>query len=487
MKTRYPLEKNLFLFSLEDALEISYNLTVNDIEAHADALLAFHAGFSEFFRSATRSVAPHALDYLQGQLLCESRRNMSRMSTQVVERNEQALSHFISTSPWEDTPLLEAISQQAVGLLSTVEAGVAKALILDESGVAKQGPASVGVARQYCGASGKVDNCQVGVYLAFATGQEATLIDRRLFLPKAWVDDPDRCAQAGIPPQAQVFRTKAELGWEMIQTAVAGALPFDFVGMDAHYGQQPWLLSRMEAAGLSYMADIPGHTRVYVEAPTVEIPPRRGPRGRSPTKPRVSAGDAVEVRHLATEASLDWQKLKIRDIQRGELWVRCAALCIWRIEDQLPVQPVWLIIRQELDGTQTKYTLSNAEATLPLSTLAERQSRRYWVERVLQDGKGLAGLDEYQVRGWRGWHHHMTMVLLAMLFLLQLKHRLKDQAPLLSLQDVHEILAVIMPRKNLSFEEAVELIRQKHLNRVRSRNSFLKKQKNQLDENRFLI
>ena len=105
----------------------------------------------------------------------------------------------------------------------------------------------------------------------------------------------------------------------------------------------------------------------------------------------------------------------------------------------------------------------------------------------MQDAKGLAGLDEYQVIGWRGWHHHMTLVLLAMLFLLQLKRTLQPQAPMLTLQDVHEILRVVMPRKDVSFEEVVELIRQKHLNRWRSRKSYLKKQKEQLDENRFLI
>jgi SRSO17 transposase len=471
---------------LEDSLESSYNLTVSDIAAHTDALLEFHAGFADFFLSATRSVAPHARDYLQGQLLCEARRNMNQMSVQVVERNPQALSNFISTSPWADAPLLEAIGQQAVGLLSAPDEGTAKALILDESGIAKQGTASVGVARQYCGALGKVDNCQVGVYLAYCTDQEATLIDRRLFLPQGWVDDPARCAQAGIPPQAQVFRTKAELGWEMIQAARANDLPFDFVGMDAHYGEQPWLLSCLDAAGMTYMADIPATTRVYVEAPTVGVPPRQGRRGRKPTKPRVLEGDAVEVRHLVTQEALPWQVLQVRDTQRGQLWIRCAIVCVWRIEDQLPAQPVWLIIRQELDGSKTKYSFSNAEASQP-GLLAEWQARRYWVERALQDGKGLAGLDEYQVIGWRGWHHHMTMVLLAMLFLLHLKHTLRPKAPMLTLQDVHEILRVMMPRKEWSFEEVVELIRQKHLNRWRSRNSYLKKQKDQLDENRFLI
>lgn len=314
------------------------------------------------------------------------------------------------------------------------------------------------------------------------------MIDRRLFLPEAWVNDPARCTQAGIPPPAQVFRTKAELGLEMILQARQRDLPFDFVGMDAHYGEQPWLLSRLEAEGVLYMADIPSNTRVYVDAPTVGVPPRQGNRGRRPTKPRVLEGEAVEVRQVATGEHVAWHMLKVRDIQRGELWIRCAAVRVWRIENELPcAHPVWLIIRQEMDASDTKFSFSNASASMPLATLAEWQSRRYWVERALQDAKGLAGLDEYQVIGWRGWHHHMTMVLLAMLFLLQLKHILRPQAPLLTLQDVHEILRVVMPRKELSFEEVVELIRHKHLNRFRSRNSYLAKQKDQLEENRFLI
>ena len=115
-----------------------------------------------------------------------------------------------------------------------------------------------------------------------------------------------------------------------------------------------------------------------------------------------------------------------------------------------------------------------------MKTLADWQSRRYWVERALQDAKGLAGLDEYQVIGWRGWHHHMTMVLLAMLFLLQLKQSLRPKAPLITLQDAAEILEVVLPKKQLTFEEAVDHIRDKHLNRLRSRNSRLRRQNVQL-------
>ena len=458
---------------------LKFELTASDIHQHAQDLIGFHERFSEFFRTSTRNVAPQALEYLKGQLLCGSRRNMSQMSVQVTKVNEQALSNFVSTSPWQDAPLIEAIGTEAVSVMSVCEPWGANALILDESGIAKQGKKSVGVARQYCGALGKVDNCQVGVFLAYSTPQQATLINHRLFLPQAWVEDPKRCEEAGIPQVAKVFRSKAELGLEMIRHAKQCGIPFAFVGMDAHYGQQPWLLSWHEQEDLVYMADIHEDTRVYLTYPEIGVPQRKGNRGRLPSNPRVLHGEAIEVKNLIKDVPL--QLLKVRDTQRGELWIRFAALRVFRIEADLPVpKPVWLLIRQELDTSQTKFSFSNAPVSILLKTLAEWQSRRYWVERALQDAKGLAGLDEYQVIGWRGWHHHMTMVLLAMLFLLQLKQTLKPKVPLITLQDAVEILEVVMPKKQLTFEEAVDHIRKKHLNRLQSRNSRLRSEKNQL-------
>jgi len=202
----------------------SYVLPPEDLQVHADALLEVHARCTPYFHTKPRDVSPHALAYLQGQLLCDSRRNMSKMATKGVPLNEQALSHFISTSPWEEAPLIEAIGREAVSLLCGE--GAEGALILDESGVPKQGTSSVGVARQYCGALGKVDNCQVGVFLAYARGHQATLVDKRLYLPEAWTEDPERCEQAGIPEEVRTFHTKAKLGLEMIRQAKARGLAF---------------------------------------------------------------------------------------------------------------------------------------------------------------------------------------------------------------------------------------------------------------------
>ena len=166
------------------------------------------------------------------------------------------MSHFISNSLWEDEPLIEAIGKRSVGLLC--QGGVSRALILDESGIPKQGTESVGVARQYCGALGKVDNCQRGVLLAYSISTEATLIDRRrLYLPALWINDPKRCEKAGIPMEARGLRTKAEWVLEMILKAEKREIPFEFVGMDAHYVEQPWLLIQLEGNDVVYVADIP--------------------------------------------------------------------------------------------------------------------------------------------------------------------------------------------------------------------------------------
>lgn len=452
-------------------------LTPEDLHTHAESLVEFHAEFAQHFRTQTREVSAQALAYLQGQLLGAPRRNMNQMAIHVVPVTEQSLSHFVSTSPWEEEPLIEAIGSKAVSLLDSPgeEPG---ALILDESGIPKQGTHSVGVARQYCGALGKVDNCQVGVFLAYAKGHRATLIDKRLYLPKEWMDDPTRCEEAGVPPEAQKEHPKAQLGLEMIRMAKARGIPFGYVSMDAHYGQQPWLLSVLEKEHLEYVADIPADTRVYLEYPQVGLPPRKGHRGRKPSIRRVLNGDPIEVRHLLETDKLQGHLIKLRDTQRGELWIRCCALRVYRIEQELPVERSrWLLIRRELDTPEVKFSFCTASPKTPIGELAQRQSTRYWVERALEDAKGLAGLDEYQVLGWRGWHHHMTMVLLAMVFLVSLRKQLGNKAPMLTLQDAKEILEVVMPKKNLSFEDAVNLIREKHFNRFRSRNSRASRQK----------
>ena len=174
--------------------------------------MTFHKRFSYFFRTKTRLVAKQAQAYSAGQIQSDARRNLVKFTHCVPEINEQAMQHFISNSPWEDAPLIAQLQQDVDRLIGDLNDG---ALILDESGFPKQGKYSVGVKRQYCGALGKVDNCQVGVFLAYARDSNVTLIDRRLYLPKDWADDKERRQKADVPEDV-TFKTKAQLGLEMI-------------------------------------------------------------------------------------------------------------------------------------------------------------------------------------------------------------------------------------------------------------------------------
>jgi SRSO17 transposase len=345
---------------------------------------------------------------------------------------------------------------------------------------------SVGVDKQYCGRLGKVENCQVGVYLAYANSEQASLIDYRLYLPKSWINDTQRRFKCGVPDDIS-FQTKAQLGLEMIHAFKSKNLPFSFVNMDCHYGEQPWLLRELESDGIVYMAEIPSDTRIFPTLPQTEIPHRKGNRGRHPSTTKLKEGEAppIPVRDFAV--SLDesqWTTLTIRKTERGWLMADFAAFRVWHSVDNLPQQEVWLVMRRPLGGGDIRFAFSNAEPKTSLQRLAMMQCRRYWVERALEDAKGEAGLDQYQIRGWTGWHHHMTMTLLAMLFLLQLTLNFRPQAPMLTLQDVREILEEFLPRQSYSPAEFIKRLAQKHQARLSARQSHAKKQQQKLKDNK---
>lgn len=456
-------------------------LSDSDLEGVYTLFNQFHDGYAPIFEVHTKNVASTAKDYLQGQLFIQQQMNMLQFCREVPDSEYEAMQHFISSSPWNDNELRTRLQSDVSCLLASPDDG---ALVLDESGIKKQGRMSVGVARQYCGCLGKVDNCQVGVYLAYANSHQTSLIDYRLYLPESWVDDDERRKKCGVPNEIQ-FQTKAQLGLEMILAFQTQNLDFGWVSMDAFYGEQPWFLKRLTDEGIVYMADIPCNTRIFTNRPSTAIPLRKGNRGRHPIQEKLVEGEfaPIQVRSFAQGIKeCDWTRLMVREIERGWLIADFATFRVWHSVDNLPFQEVWLIVRRSVgDNATIRFSFSNAEQNTPLIRLATMQCRRYWVERALQDAKGEAGLDQYQVRGWRGWHHHMAMTLLAMLFLLQLTIQFREKAPLLTIQDAREILETFLPRNSYSSQEFVELLRRKHQMRLSARRSHAKKQKRWLD------
>jgi SRSO17 transposase len=449
-------------------------LVSSDIKQAIDRFEQFHQRFAQYFATKTRTMAHTAKQYMQGQLQYERWGNMVQFEKVVPDSDHQSLQHFASNSPWADEPILDDVCKTVSERIGDTEHG---SIHIDESGFPKQGDASVGVSRQHCGRLGKVDNCQVGVFLGYAANSHRMLLDKRLYLPEKWASDKKRRAKCGVPENIG-FQTKAQLGLELIHKAQERGIPFAWIGMDSHYGQQEWLLTALETQDSLYIADIPCDTRAWLELPKTRIPARKGNRGRKPTKLKAES-HPTEVRQIASALEQSqWNRMYIRDTERGQLWSKLAFLRVYPVRNQLPGPETWLILRKDEGEKKLKYQFCNAPSDTPLERLAEMSHSRYWIERAIQDAKGEAGLADYELRSWRGWHHHMTMTILAMLFLVELQLDWQPKAPNLTIQDVREILEVILPKRDMTPDEILKIIQQKHKAKLSARRS--KHRKNEI-------
>lgn len=328
-------------------------------------------------------------------------------------------------------------------------------LLIDESGHSKKGRQSVGVARQYNGRMGKTDNCQVGVYAALALGTRATLIGSRLYLPEEWVKDPARCRAAGVPAEEIGMRTKIELARELVVEAMANGLEFRWVGVDAGYGRDQGFLSWVEDQGLGFVADVPNDMLVWERRPCGSV---------RPEKLKANGARAVGKLGLEWKAAGGGRRVKLRDGENGPVRVKVWGRRVWVWpEGQAEPRVWWLVMREDGEG-EIKYTLINGPATISLEELAILQGGRHFVERTFEDAKSHVGMGDYQVRKWLGWHHHMALVGLAMLFVLEERLLAAKEYPLLSVRDVVELMSWYF-MKHPSLEELVEAMGRRHRRR----------------------
>jgi SRSO17 transposase len=361
--------------------------------------------------------------YLRGLLLdAEDNKTAEAIALKVHGDSSQVrmTQVFVAQSPWADEPLRQELAAWVDAELGADD-GI---LIVDESSFLKCGDKSVGVARQYLGSEGKIANGQVAVYLAYASGCGHTLLDTRLYLPEVWASDPERRAEAGVPVEV-VFRTKPELALELLRQH-RDHLRHSWITFDEGYGRNCGFLSGLEELGERYIGEVPKDTRGWLQRPAV-VPPRAGPKGRPATKARVAAGEppppTVEAVAAALPASA-WQRRKIRDGSKGAQWAEFARVRFVVERDDLPGPELWLLLERPCaQQAPLKYYLSNAAPECPLAEMIRAAHSRWAVEDCFLRGKDEVGLDEYEVRGWRGWHHHMTLVMLALWFLVLEQHR----------------------------------------------------------------
>lgn len=419
-----------------------------DLDGIAEALAAYHAAFVPCFRQRTQRVWSEV--YLRGLLVAEvPRKNVEAVALRLLgageaaDRQVRALQHFVGEGRWDDAAVLRQHWRLVEASLGE-EGGV---LMVDGSDIPKQGTHSAGVARQWCGALGKKANCPAGVFVGYASGQGYTLLDRRLYLPELWFSDAyrERWRQAAIPPETP-FATKPALAAAMVEGIVAsGLLRARWLTCDEGYGDDPAFLDRVAACGLWYLAEVSRSTHVWplttptgqpAASPQVGIPPqttsRRGPAPRRVRlHPESPSKQAVEAWAAAVPAAA-WQRFRVLEGAKGPLLADFAAVRVVAVRDRLPGPTVWLVIRRTIpaagEAPVCKYYLSHAPDDVPLRTLVRASGMRWPIERCFTEGKDELGLDHYECRFWRGWHHHLTLVILAHHFLVQLQRQLHQRA-----------------------------------------------------------
>jgi SRSO17 transposase len=396
-----------------------------DFERVYDTFRAFHAEFApDFGRKQWRE---NSDDYLQGLLVqTEERRNAENMA-EVLPISARALQRFLTDARWDDA----AVTGHLQAYLGPKLAHPRAVWAVDSSGFPKQGKQSVGVARQYCGALGKVANCQVGVFLAHVGPRGRALVDKRLYLPPEWANDPARCDAAGVPKEQQVYRTEAQLALSMLQQAQArGPLTADWVTGDDTFGKSPEFRDGGAAAGFHYVLEIPPETPVWPLEPTNETPPYKGKGPRTAPRPVAAERQAVRSRAQRLPPAA-WQAITVAAGAQGPRTYRFAAERVRETRAGAPGGVLWLVYRENLDGSEPRYHFSNAPEETPLATLAWVAAARWPIETEFETEKSDIGLDEYEVRRWAGWHHHITMCLLASAFLLTMQQEWgeKDAPP----------------------------------------------------------
>jgi len=357
----------------------------------------------------------NAHHYVQGLLSDLGSKDVESIAY-LHDRQRQGLQKFIGQADWDHRPLLAELTRQVGAELGQAD-GV---LVFDPSAFPKKGCESVGVQRQWCGRLGKIDNCQVGIYLGYVSRSEHALVDVRLYLPKEWAERKRRRHKAGVPADVR-FCTRHELALEMLDQR-GPSLPHAWISGDDELGRCSWFRQQLRSRNECYLLAVPCNTSV--RDLTATAPPYGGRGGR----PRVPFTPVR--RWCAALPAAAWQTVEVRDSEKGPVLVQVAwTLVQARTGGRVSDVAELLVVFRERQGDGSykhDYLLSNAALTTEVAEFARVFKAQHRIEECLQRAKGEAGLGDYQVRTWEGWHHHQTLSLLATWFLTQETRRGKN-------------------------------------------------------------
>jgi len=445
---------------IEQIDTVSHNqLLTTDIQKLAPELEVYQSIFADYFCRREQREKCHT--YLHGLLQPLPNKSIETMMLHNGGDNPnsiRAMQHFISRGAWDDATVLTRHAVEVDKDLGDDD-GV---LIVDGSDFPKQGQESVGVKRQHCGQLGKVTNCQAGVFLGYASRHGYTLLNRRLYMPREWLEDETyakRRQQCGVPEEL-TFQTKQQLAQEMvIETVTAGNLRYRWLTCDEAFGRDTRFLDGV-VERVWYLAEVPENTAVWLERPQTAVPAWCG-HGRKPIRIRLVQGEpeAQSVVSIAAQLPAEqWQRHVIKEGAKGPITADFSALRVVNSRRNLPGQDVWLICRREVITEELKFYLSNAPPETSLTKFVQISGMRWPIETCFEEGKQELGLGDYQVRSWVGWHHHMTLCILAHFFLVRIQRRLQDKAPKLTLPQAILLLKSILPQPKFDLETTVEIV-----------------------------
>jgi len=401
-----------------------FSLERGDVEGFMDELHGFHEQYRDcFMRSESRE---HFWLYMAGQFSTLERKSIEPIALRVEDGNVRAMQRFVSDVVWEEKLMLK----QYHTLVNEDMGDPDGILIFDESGFAKKGDDSVGVSRQYCGSTGKVDNCQVGVFAAYASRHGYAFLDKRLYVPERWFEDShlSRRGKCKVPSDL-TFKTKPQLAAEMYRELRGeGIIPFKYVVADSIYGENPDFIGAIEEeVGTTYFVSMPSDTLCWLQTPSTEERMVRG-RGGAKIKKMVSEGEKKPVTFATLASGINsffWYRRKVSEGTKGPIEYEFTKRRITLCKEGLPYKTVWLVVKRTLGANQEySYYISNALLSTRLRLFVWLSGVRWAIEQCFEEAKSELGMDHYEVRKYPGWNHHMLTCMLAHYFLWHLNVRL---------------------------------------------------------------
>jgi SRSO17 transposase len=401
------------------------NLDKDDIKAMGGELVRFHQLFHDCFGRIEHQRL--GLAYISGLMSNAEAKSAEPIALEFLDKQSvRSVQMFMKNYRWDHV----SMQRTHQDMLATLIASPFGMITVDPSDFAKKGKESVGVARQYCGAAGKVENCQCGVFVGYSSDKGYGLLGGRLYMPQSWFSkEQEKRRKANLVPQDLVFETKQQIGLELINEITAtGRFPAKWIGADAAFGADIDFLNALPKE-LYYFAAIKSDTQVFTKKPKLGLAPYKG-RGRRPSKIGILSGQPKPqiVSEIAKSAKLAYKPLVVAEGAKGPVIAKVARIRVYLSRDGLPTgDQQWLFIRKNTDE-EIKYAISNAPKQISLSELVEASTMRWPIEQCFQEGKGQVGMDCYEHRSWPAWHRHMTYVFLALHFMLRMRLRFKKNS-----------------------------------------------------------